>query len=193
MSATIWRLVSFNDRNSNGHVTKAHVVPASLQRPLMIDLALRGLDTAPQAKTIKTTGMDQPGMIHVERPWERLALSGLEFSVPCEDVLYVLGRIQKLRQRVFVNGLPYFKLHSYTHCFVLKPVHKLSLELQLTQRLQAAETRAAVFYADKQPIATVLRQAAARASGCSIEQVPELASDEDHRHDRFFPKERGQA
>ncbi|TAL45547.1 MAG: hypothetical protein EPN91_01950 [Salinibacterium sp.] len=193
MSKTKWCFLHFNaEGDLNAQVVKAHIAPASLVRPLLTDLRGRGHSHDHTRKEIRTTGMDQPGMVHVDRPWEAFHLNGLSFSLPCEDVLSFHTRIAKLEVRQFAGGQLYYKLHSWLSCIVLRPVHKLALQFQLADRIAKAEERALVFYADKKPGAEILRDACARARNVPVDQVPVLTGDR-QPNDRFFPKERGQA
>lgn len=191
MTATIWRFHIFDDCK-----TKAHLVPASLERSLIADLKSRNINTAAVIKTVTTSGLDSAGcMVHQNRPWEDLTLPGLEFHVPSESVVTFWDRIRALPLRVFADRQlrEYYKLHDHLRCVVLKPAHKAHLEFQLAQRMAEAEKRAAVFYADKMSPAEVLRDVNAKAAGVPVEKMPDFSGRDGHRLDRFFPKNRGQA
>ncbi len=191
---TIWRFITFTD-----YKTKCHIAPASLVPALLADLKDRGHDIAATIKDIKMTGFEQGGMVHTQRPWETLMLDGLKINFPSEDVLWSLERLRRYEVRTFKPvgrgklSRPYYKFHDHVRCLVLKPHHYDALETDLSAVLAQAETKAAVFWADKKSPAEVLRQANAKSAGVPVDQMPDYAGTAGHRVDRFIPKERGQA
>lgn len=191
MSTTQWRFLRFDDLDESKLMLKAHVAPAGLVRPLLNELASRGHNTKTEPQSITHAGMDQPGMVYVDRPWEGFRLPGLVLRLPSEDVTSFYQRIEQLEVRRFANGQEYFKLHSWMNCVVLRPTHKIALEVQLKKRMVSAEARALLFYADKKKASDVLREAAAKVRGVPLEQVPSLG--ERQANDRFFPRQRGEA
>lgn len=194
MTRPIWRNLIFTKPNDDSTTTKTHVVPASLQRHLVADLISRGMSEPSERKDVRSTGWDNPGMIHADRPWEDFQLPGLTFSIPCEDVVDALERLKGLKMRTFIatsRGLEhhYFKLHSWGHCVVMKPEHHIMLETQMAARLPKAIETARIFWADKQSPNQVLRQVNAKLANVPIEKVPSTP----HPVERYIPKERGQA
>jgi hypothetical protein len=184
MTATKWIQVNFDD-----YQTKGHVVPASYYRPLIQDLSPRA-NTAHKIKPCPMMFMDFPGPCKVDRPVEDFRLYGLAFQCPSEDVAGFQLKLADLPLRNF-EGRPYYKLHGAYFCLVLRPLHKVDLELQMSKRLVIATRRARAFYAEHDTPGTVLRKVAARREGIPLEQVPNLC--DPLNADLYAPKERGQA
>jgi hypothetical protein len=190
MTATKWRFILFEDSK-----TKAHIVPAILEKPLLRDLEARGHNIKANVKPILVTGLDEAGMCHQDRPWEELVLSGLKINFPSEAVVSFWDRFRRSPLRCFAGAVArdYYKIHDPLRCLVMTPAQKGRLEVQLAQRTAAAEQRAHEFYADKRPIRDILREVNARVSNVPIEQMPDYTGPADRLSDRFIPRERGKA
>ena len=91
--------------------------------------------------------VDKVGVMHCDRPVERVALRGLDLEVPSEHVGHFLERLEALELRRFAGGGPaYYKLHTWLCCLVLSLADWQQLLRSLRRRLDAAEARAAAFY-----------------------------------------------
>jgi len=188
MSKTKWLWLTFDD-----HKVKPHALPASLYRPLLADIRGRNHDVAHKIKPVGPEGMsmDEPGMMAIDRPYEHFEIAGLSLQLPSEDCAAFLSRLRRMEPRHFAPApIPYYKLHDWRCCLVLRPPHYTRLVIDLGTRLPLAEANALAFYAKRQPISEILREANARTAGVPLEQIPDCG---EHRTDRFHPKDRGQA
>lgn len=188
MTQTIWKWITFSDCR-----TKSHAVPASLRGRLLADLADRKVSIEHKIAPCPEVWMDTGGMMATDRPYEHFKIYGIDVVIPSEDCATFLLRIRDLPARSF--GLrdrdAYYKLHDWRMCVVMRPLHKVDLELQIKQRLDVAERHALAFYAHRKAPSEVLREVAARQSGLPIEKIPDLGGHT--QAERFRPRHRGQA
>lgn len=185
----IWRWIVFDDQK-----TKPHAVPAGYQHVLLRDLRDRDHDTKAKITTIKEATFDEPGMVHVDRPWTGVVVAGLGIELPCECVASFLLRAKRMEIRHFAptksgRDRPYIKIHTWIRCLVMTPAMRDTFVEKLQGILAEAEKRAHIFYADKKQPNDILREVAARSSKVSIDRIPDLTD----QHNRFIPKVRGQA
>lgn len=158
-----------------------HFVCAGLSKSLINDLKNRG---CPVDKQEECTDMniDMPGMICTDRPWETLPFMGADIDIPSEDVASFILKLSELKERVFDDGTPYYKLHGFCRCIVFTPAQRVAFLDLLKSRVQEAEKRATLFWADRKPPSQVLREAAASVNNIPIEEVPNLGG---NKVDRF--------
>jgi hypothetical protein len=105
---------------------KAHYCPQSLVGGLVSDIESRG-GSVSEVKEINEGGMDLPGMIMSDRPWEDLMIGDFKFSVPSQDFEYILDELQRVETRKFSDGQEYFKIHGSYQCLVLTPEQRDTL------------------------------------------------------------------
>lgn len=179
---------------------KSHAVPEYLEGALVADLHARHPDEEPakvESSPINSMGIDQPGMVAMDRPWMTFKIDGLDIEIPCEDVASFILQLDALKPREFVHGnlgafkgLTYYKLHGFCKCIVLTP----DLKVMLTEALQAdvaeAEAQATAFWADKKLPSEVLREANAEALNVPVEEIPDCGA---HKQDRFRLPKKGEA
>jgi hypothetical protein len=169
---------------------KSHFVCAGLLRDLLAEMKDRGVLFQSVMMDTDCVTFDMPGMIVGARPWESFDFFGLTLEIPCEDVATFITQLRGLELRRFARSVAYYKLHGLHRCMVLTPPQRDALQSMLMKRVMLAEQRAHAFYAGQQPVSEILREANAKATGRSVDEVPDLGG---HKNDRFHGKTRGEA
>ncbi len=105
---------------------KSHGVSVELLPSLLLDFTTRDIRVETQEYTDEID-IDLPGMIIGTRPWQKIMIGTLRLAVPCEDVMSLLDRLAACKQRRFLDGKRYYKLHAFHKCLVLTPGQRLEL------------------------------------------------------------------
>ncbi len=170
-----------------------HLCPKSRTRVVQDNMLVRGSPLI-SSRPCKDFSIDFPGMVAIDRPIETFNLFGLKVEIPSEDIASFIEQLESLEPRMSnpdkASWFQYYKLHGFLRAWVLTPSSREELLKTLKGRLQTAELRSKVFYFDRKLPSQVLREAAAKASGQPIENIPDLGG---HKVDRFVNMKRGQA
>lgn len=148
MTAPVWKMVRFEPPPTNdprASVWKSHVVPASLQRPLVADLVGRGAALLAKPDTyggaVKTTDgyrFDYGGVWFGDEPQVKVTTAGMWFTVKVGIYDVVLSDLTKLAGRRF-GSVPYYKFHGHYNCLVLGDRHRDKLIAALESQRAAVE------------------------------------------------------
>ena len=159
---------------------KPHAVSVSFADALVAEMHERGFEGEIVRQPLTKYGLDRGGMCRADRPVERFAFTGLDFGVTSEYVAHFHRQLDGLSPRKF-GARTYYKLHCHWSCLVLTPALRQQLLRALWCRIDGAEARATVFYADKKPLNEVLVEAVERATGVEL-PLGAVGTD---RHARF--------
>lgn len=147
---------------------KIHVACAGLTPFLIRDLTSRGhpseeIGPYPAKERCIRAHLDRGGPMFADRPKEKIYFNGLRLEMASEEVAYFLTELRARELRTFAPmprgkiGRRYYKLHGQWCCLVMTPSQKVRLEALLAARLQAAEDRARVFYAERGTMGEVFK------------------------------------
>lgn len=99
---------------------KAHYCPDDLVEELVEDIENRG-GSLDEIANVSDGGIDLPGMILVDRPWEDIQIDGFKLGIPSQDLGDFLSELERTPLRKFPNGKQYYKIHGWLVCVVFTP------------------------------------------------------------------------
>jgi hypothetical protein len=105
---------------------KPHFVPKSLVMGLIQDLAGReheeeGAGEVYEIKGINRGGCDRPGMVMVDRPFEKIRIDTFDLELPSQDFEYFANKLFKTHERKLPTGERYYKIHGWMQCVMFTP------------------------------------------------------------------------
>lgn len=120
-----WHLIIFEGALS-------HIVCDELQQEVVDDLLVRGA-TVRDRRVVTEWGIDMPGVVRVDRPFEEFDFEGCKVAIPSEDVATFLIRLRHLQLRQFKNGKQYVKLHGFMLAVAFTPAQREAFRDRLEQ------------------------------------------------------------
>ena len=129
----MWNLVLFED-------ALPHIVCDELAQEVLDDLRARGCIFR-EMRTVLEWGIDMPGIVRTDPPFEEFEFDGCKVSIPSEDVTSFLIRLRHLPLRQFKNGKQYVKLHGFMRAAVFSPAQRDAFRDRLEQVALQADRR----------------------------------------------------
>lgn len=114
---------------------KNHYCPKKLVPGLLADLTARiGHDVEIEVEDRDDGMIDLPGMLWVDRPYEKIKIDTFTLEIPSQDFSVFVRKLVEAPRRRFLDGQEYYKIHGYMCCVMFTPEQR-DLVLQEMERL----------------------------------------------------------
>jgi hypothetical protein len=122
---------------------KTHVCHESMIPVILEDIGVREPDALKDVIITSTDKgfIDLPGMVSMDRTYQKIEVDGLELEMPTTDFEYFLEMLRNCAVRS-AGKQKFYKIHGWLHCVVLTPLQRYDILEEMASMLPGVRTAA---------------------------------------------------